>query len=812
MSTEKRHTQNLDNSIREAIALSKRLGIDYVGSEHVLYGLAKLPNSLASKILNGYGVRAEQIERILAGERGREKIVGQRVEYTPNTNALFQEANNISNKIGVSYVSTEHLLLALLLNTDCYACKILRGLKVDLKSIYQVTLSEVNKPLQVRQSDPAVKTVNGDLKPKQEQKEEQFGIDLVQRAKHGKIDPVIGREEEITRVIRTLSRRTKNSPLLIGEAGVGKSAIVEGLALAVANGKVPETLRGKQIISIDLASLVAGAEYRGEFEKRLKGAINQAVEGGAILFIDEIHNIVGSGATSNGGMDAGEILKPQLARGELQIIGATTFDEYRKYIERDPALERRFQPITVNPPSTDATKQILRGIREKYEAHHRVIISDEAIDSAVMLSERYITDRNLPDKAIDVIDEAAARARINVLTSDEKITELYDKLDRTIAEREYAFDERRSDKVALLDKEITFLREQIEIQENLNLDKRAQSRPIIKRADVAQIISEWTNVPITKIGSEESEMLMNLEAELHKRIIGQERAVSAVSRAVRRARANVKDPNRPNGSFMFVGPTGVGKSELSKALAECVFGDKNALIRIDMSEYMERSDVSKLIGSAPGLVGYEEEGQLTEKVRRNPYSVVLFDEIEKAHPDIFNLMLQILDDGRLTDNKGRTVDFKNTIIIMTSNVGAGVKQKNSAIGFGQSELEQDAEDEAIYSALKQHFKPEFLNRIDDVITFRKLTQEECGKILKLLLNGLKQRLSDQGITLITDVSAEQLILEKGFNQDYGARPLRRAIQREIEDLLSDWILSGKIRAGNKVEIYGDNGSIKYTIL
>ena len=638
-----------------------------------------------------------------------------------------------------------------------------------------------------------------------------FGVDLTQMAKQGKLDPVIGRTTEISRLISTLSRRTKNSPVLVGEAGVGKSAVVEGLAQAIVKGEVPDILCGKRIFSLNLSGLIAGAKYRGEFEERFKKAVDYLKqEKNIILFIDEIHNLVGAGAT-NDGMDAAEMIKPELARGELQVIGATTIDEYRKYIETDPALERRFQPVQVNAPTPEQAKAILRGIRGKYESYHRVKITDEAIDSAVDLSVRYITDRNLPDKAIDLIDEACAKSRIKATEHSDEITKKKENLNKLLAEREYCLDKNDTFRLNLVENQIMRLRTEIKILENNRMDARSSARYFIGHEDIAAVISEWTDIPLTRLGEKESERLLRLEEILHARVIGQEEAVQAVSKAIRRARVNLKDPKKPNGSFIFVGPTGVGKTELSKALAEAVYGDENALIRIDMSEYMEKHDVSKLIGAPPGFVGFDEEGQLSEKVRKKPYSLVLFDEIEKAHPDIFNLLLQILDDGRLTDSKGRTVDFKNTIIIMTSNIGASECEKRvTSLGFGSQPSAID-ENDVIFKALKKHFRPEFLNRIDDIIPFRKLTKEECGKIVDLLLNGLKKRLEGMHITLTVDVTAKQVILDRGYNPEYGARPLKRTISHDVEDLLSTAIIEGKIKNGANVLLYGDSGSIRFLL-
>ena len=594
----------------------------------------------------------------------------------------------------------------------------------------------------------------------------------------------------------------------MGEAGVGKSAVIEGLAQKIILNEVPDSLAGKSVFSLNLSGLIAGAKYRGEFEERFKRAIDYLkTNKNVLLFIDEIHNLVGAGSASDG-MDAAEMIKPELARGELQVIGATTTDEYRKYIESDPALERRFQPITVDPPTPEQAKAILSGLRDKYEAHHCVEITDGAISAAVHLSVRYITDRNLPDKAIDLIDEAAARARISATAYSHDIKLKEDKIRQLLAEREYCIDRGDTLAINLIDSKLARLRTEIRVLENNRLDARSAKRFTVTAEDIAQVISEWTHIPLTKIGQEESERLLKLEEELHLRVIGQEEAVNSVARAIRRARANLKDPKRPNGSFIFVGPTGVGKTELSKALAEAVFGDENALIRIDMSEYMEKHDVSKLIGAPPGFVGFDEEGQLSEKVRKKPYSLVLFDEIEKAHPDIFNLLLQILDDGRLTDSKGRLVDFKNTIIIMTSNIGAGEAEQKRGIGFGSSDSYVSQKD-AVFTALKKHFRPEFLNRVDDIITFRKLTKEECGKIVNLLLNGLKKRMENLGIQLTVDLTAEQVILDLGFDPEYGARPLKRVIQQHVEDMLSEEIISSRIKRGDHILLSGENNDIVY---
>ncbi len=807
-----KYTVNLRKVIANATTIAMKYNCEILASEHLLYGLVSCQGSAACSLLNEYRFSKIRLqsELDLTTPKGSRRVTP---KPTANTNAIFSLALRISTQAGVGYVSTEHLLLALLQTPDCRACALIRNFGVDIKGLKERVESVVYFNRQkTRVSN--VLTEGDEEKPEEKEKEEKtpiddFGMDLTEKARRGELDPVIGRENEIERVISALSRRTKNSPVLVGEAGVGKSAVVEGLAQMIVANEVPDILIGKRLFSLNLSGLLAGAKYRGEFEDRFKKAIDYLKkEKNTILFIDEIHNLVGTGATSDG-MDAAEIIKPELARGELQVIGATTVDEYRKYIEADPALERRFQPITINPPTSEQAKLILRGLRSKYEGHHRVNITDEAIDAAVDLSERYITDRNLPDKAIDLIDEAAAKVRIKATAQGGDLTRKKEELERLIAERNYCIDVGDTLQQTIIEGNIQRVRKEIEILENNRIDARSYVRYSIGKEDVAQVISEWTNIPLTRIGQSESERLMRLEEVLHARVIGQEEAVSAVARAIRRARTNLKDPSKPNGSFIFVGPTGVGKTELSKALAEAVYGDEKALIRIDMSEYMEKHDVSKLIGAPPGFVGYEEEGQLSEKVRKNPYSLVLFDEIEKAHADIFNLLLQILDDGRLTDSKGRTVDFKNTIIIMTSNIGASECEKRSAaLGFGAQNAVIDDND-IVFQALKKHFRPEFLNRIDDVIPFRKLTKEECGKIVKLLLNGLKKRLESMNVTLTVDVTAENVILEKGYNPEYGARPLKRTISREVEDMLSNAIITGELQSGDSIVIYGDSDGIHF---
>ena len=641
----------------------------------------------------------------------------------------------------------------------------------------------------------------------------QYGTNLTQKAREGKIDPVIGRKKEIDKIIQVLSRRTKNNPVLIGEPGVGKSAVVEGLAQAIVANQVPDLLKGKIVFSLDLASMVAGSKYRGDFEERLKNAIDSIKENGnIILFIDEIHNLVGAGSTSDGNLDAANILKPMLARGELQTIGATTLEEYRKYIEKDAALERRFTPVQVDEPSVEDTVEILRGLRDKYEAHHKVVITDEAIIAAATLSDRYITDRYLPDKAIDLIDEAASRARLDSYNTPVEIKELEEKLKRLNAEKTKAARGENYTQAQKLVDEINAVHAKIKSLDSEWKEGAHASPPQIGSNEIAKIVSSWTGVPVLKLTEQESEKLLHLEENLHKRIIGQDEAVSAVSRAIRRARAGLAEANRPIGSFIFVGPTGVGKTDLAKALAEAMFGDEKLMIRLDMSEYMEKHTVSKLIGAPPGYVGYDDNngGQLTERVRRKPYSVVLFDEIEKAHPDVFNILLQILDDGRLTDSKGRVINFKNTIIIMTSNIGAGQIKKMSGLGFASSDADDgyDSMKQNTMEALRQSFKPEFLNRLDDIIIFRKLTKEETGAICVKIIDGLRARLKMRNISIEVTPAAMDKLIDEGYSDEYGARPLKRIVQKRVEDRLSDEILAGRILSGEKVTVdYADGNYV-----
>ncbi len=833
-------SKNVNQVVEVATALAKRFGTRYIGSEHILFGLLNVTDGRAAAILREAGVSNDRYLYYF------EKTVDKNYALpggmlTPRTKRMFEKAVDISLKAHTGFVGTEHLLLAILLDEDSVAVTILKQLRVDVRGIVEaLTESLFAVPEEDGfegdgEEDEIAKTyyenlknydnINKDarsafgqpknVKPKKDLGElEKFGVDLTKRAEEGKLDPVIGRKKEIDRVIQILSRRTKNNPVLIGEPGVGKSAIVEGLAEAIVKGSVPEILADKTVFSLDLAGMLAGARYRGDFEERLKKAIDVVKSNGnIILFIDEIHNIVGAGSTGEGNMDAANILKPMLSRGELQTIGATTIDEYRKYIEKDAALERRFQPIMVEAPSPEDTIEILKGLRDKYESHHGVAIPDDALIAAVRLSDRYITDRFLPDKAIDLIDEAASRVKLDSYNSPIEAKQKEKELAVLNAQKEEAKNRDDYERAMKLAGEIKKIESELEeIRMNANKNKADREKLTLTPDDVAKVVSNWTGVPVVKLNETEAQKLLDLESTLHKRVIGQENAVHAVSDAIRRARAGLKDPERPIGSFIFVGPTGVGKTELSKALAEAVFGDENSMIRIDMSEYMEKHSVSKLVGAPPGYVGFDEAGQLTEKVRRKPYSVVLFDEIEKAHPDVFNIMLQILDDGRLTDSKGRLVSFKNCIIIMTSNVGAQEIQKRNTLGFsGGGTKEYDDMCDRYMDALKERFRPEFLNRIDDIIVFHKLKKEEIAKIAELLLTSLRKRLAVLGVTLTITPAAMDLIVTKGYDENYGARPLKRVISRYVEDKLSEEILKGDLKEGSSITIDAENGEFVYRI-
>ena len=790
-------TEKANKSLNAAVKAAEDLGHTYIGSEHILLGLLSDTSTVAGAVLAAHNITYADIEDELKRSIG----VGvptelQPDDFTPRSKNILETSVAFARQMGQQLVGTEHVLLAIAREGSCSATLLLSRAGVSMQDI----VNDVSKALMGGTVNAG--TDNKDGGKENESMLSQFGRDLTKLAKDGKIDPVIGRQKEIERVIQILSRRTKNNPCLIGEPGVGKTAIAEGLALKIVSGEVPELLKDKKIYSLDLTGMVAGTKYRGDFEERIKKVIDEVKNAkDVILFIDEVHTLIGAGS-AEGAADAANILKPSLARGELQIIGATTIEEYRKHIEKDAALERRFQPVMVDEPSQEEAIEILKGIKDKYEAHHKVKITDEAIESAVKLSTRYIGDRYLPDKAIDLIDEAASRVRLRSYTAPSDLKELEDKKKSVEAEKLSAVNAQEFERAAALRDEERKLDKEIKDKKENWHDMAGKSHDEVTPADIADIVSSWTGVPVTQLSTEESDRLLHMEDELHRRIVGQDEAVEAVSRAIRRGRVGLKDPKKPIGSFIFLGPTGVGKTELCKALAAAMFGDENAMIRLDMSEYMEKHTVSRLIGSPPGYVGYDEGGQLTEKVRRKPYSVVLFDEIEKAHPDVFNMLLQILDDGVLTDGQGRRVDFKNCIIIMTSNVGAKlISQKQKAFGFaaGAKELEQNEKEikDAVMGELRNTFRPEFLNRVDDIIVFQRLTKENIKEIASRLLAVLQKRVEDMGIEVTFSDEAVSKIADAGFDDVYGARPLKRAIQSRIEDALSEEMLKGNVKKGGK---------------
>ena len=794
-------TQKANRALNLAVEAAQNMGHRYVGTEHVLYGLAAEGSGVAAAALEQCGISAQTIQSKIAATSGTGAQTRLSADaFTPRTKRVLQTAAYISAKMGQSYVGTEHLLLALISDGDSYAVSFLRELGAS-----PTMLAEAVQGSMSQGGDGYSDGMNEGFANSQDGKEgsalDKFGRDLTKAAKNGEIDPVIGREKEIERVIQILSRRTKNNPVLIGEPGVGKTAVAEGLALEIANGTVPEILRDKRVVALDLTGMVAGAKYRGDFEERIKAAIDEVKNSkNIILFIDELHTIIGAGS-AEGSADAANILKPSLARGDFQVIGATTLNEYRKYIEKDAALERRFQPVKVGEPTTEQAIEILKGLRDRYEAHHKVKITDEAIEAAVNLSSRYIADRYLPDKAIDLIDEGASKIRLKSLTSPDNVKELEAQIEDYEKEKASAIDEQDFERAAKLRDEQNALKEKLEEAKKNWQQSQKENCGSVDAEVIAKIVSDWTGIPVVQLTKEESERLLNMEQVLHERVIGQDEAVSSIARAIRRGRVGLKDPKRPVGSFIFLGPTGVGKTELCKALAQAMFGDENAMLRLDMSEYMEKHTVSKLIGSPPGYVGFDEGGQLTEKVRRKPYSVVLFDEIEKAHPDVFNMLLQILEDGRLTDSQGRTVDFKNTVIIMTSNVGARlITDKQKSLGFKDGDESTDAKDvkSLVLGELKNVFRPEFLNRVDDIIVFNKLNKDEIKQIASKMLDTLAKRLENIEIKISFTDEAVSAISDKGFDDTYGARPLRRAIQSEIEDKLSEEILEGKIEKGTSV--------------
>ena len=794
-------TQKANEALNAAIEYAENLGHTYIGSEHLLLGLLTSEGSVAYTALTAKNITADDVENAVRNSVGiGTPTVLSPNDFTPRSKNIIETSITVARSLGHGYVGTEHLLIAIIRDSSCYAMDILDSLNVSAADIAE----EITKNVNVSQNESASAKNPSKSKGKTETPTlDQFGRDLTAVARQGKIDPVIGRQKEIERVIQILCRRTKNNPCLIGEPGVGKTAIAEGLALKIASGEVPEILKDKRIVALDLTGMVAGTKYRGDFEERIKSAIDEVSKSGnIILFIDEVHTLIGAGS-AEGAVDAANILKPALARGEMQVIGATTIEEYRKNIEKDSALERRFQSVLVGEPSREETVEILKGIRDKYEAHHKVKITDEAIEAAVKMSSRYIGDRFLPDKAIDLIDEAASKVRLRAYTPPEDIRELEDKIKRIDEEKASAVNSQNFERAAALRDEEKEIKAHLANAKESWKKQNSETNGVVTPDEIAAIVSEWTHIPVVQLTEEESQRLIHMEEELHRRIVGQDQAVSAVSKAIRRGRVGLKDPNRPTGSFIFLGPTGVGKTELCKTLAATLFGDESAMIRLDMSEFMEKHTVSKLVGSPPGYVGYDEGGQLTEKVRRKPYSVVLFDEIEKAHPDVFNMLLQILDDGVLTDSQGRKVDFKNCIIIMTSNVGAKLitKEGASALGFkgednGGAMSSEDIRN-AVMGELKKCFRPEFLNRVDDIIVFEQLGKEDIKEIARRLLKTLKNRVHDMGIELDFDDSAIDKIADEGFDPVYGARPLKRAIQSQIEDKLSEEMLEGRMTSGNK---------------
>ncbi len=780
---------------------ARALKHNYIGTEHILLGLLREEEGLAARVLESLDITVEevraQVARIVG--QGDEVTTGQ-IPFTPRAKKVLELALREALSLGHNYIGTEHILLGLVRENEGVAARILLDFDADAEKIRNEIIRMLSGPGRRQQGAggaPGEKSKSSKLL-------DQFGRNLTKLAAEAKLDPVVGRQTEIERVMQILSRRTKNNPVLIGEPGVGKTAVVEGLAARISGNQVPELLKGKQIYTLDLAALVAGSKYRGEFEERLKKVMKEITQrGDIILFIDELHNLVGAGA-AEGAIDAASILKPALARGELQTIGATTLDEYRKYLERDAALERRFQQIRVDEPSVDDTVQILRGLRDRYEAHHRCKISDDALGAAAVLSDRYIQDRHLPDKAIDLIDEAASRMRIKTMSAPPRYRELEDEIEKVRKDKEASIEAQEFEKAASLrDKERKLTQKKRELEENWRNEEGNAEQPEIGEEEIADIVSMWTGIPVFKLTEAESQKLIRMEDELHKRVIGQEEAIVAVSKAIRRARAGIKDPKRPTGSFIFLGPSGVGKTELARTLAEFLFGDEDAMIQVDMSEYMEKHSVSRLVGSPPGYIGYDEGGQLTEAVRRKPYSVVLLDEIEKAHPDVFNILLQILEDGKLTDAQGRKVDFRNTIVIMTSNIGASTISKNQTLGFSigdDSGLSYDEMKDRIMGELKKVFRPELLNRIDEVIVFHKLAKDEIMLIVELMMKRLRDQMGEHEAVIELTESAKELLVEKGYDPTMGARPLRRAIQRFIEDPLADFVLGRELGGGSTILI------------
>ena len=812
-----RFTDDAQRVLSLAQEAALELGHDYVGTEHVLIGLTKVKNGVAAKALEELGLVTEDIFEAVEEHVGRGNKKATSIYMTPRVKHVLELAIQVANQMNHNYVGTEHILLGLLSDGSGVAVAILRAMNIRSNDVVEAIRSILGSNKGSNNGGQEGINSNNDLGELSD-----FATDLNESAKQGKIDPVIGRDTEIQRVIQILSRRTKNNPVLIGEPGVGKTAIAEGLAQRIVTGNVPEILRNKRIISLSIGSMLAGAKYRGEFEERLKKAIDEVQQhDDMIIFIDEIHTLVGAGATE-GAMDAANILKPALARGEFQVIGATTLDEYKKHIEKDAALERRFQPVQVGEPNEEDALEILKGLRDRYEAFHKAKITDEALTAAVSLSSRYITDRFLPDKAIDVVDEAASKVRMKVFSAAPDVKALEDRLNTVKKEKEAAVTSQDFEKAAELRDEEQSLLKEIGDKKSIAKEKSDQ-KLIVTEEDIAAVVAQWTGIPVAKIAEEESATLLHLEEELHKRVVGQDEAVTAVAKAVRRARAGLKDPKRPIGSFLFLGPTGVGKTELARALASSLFGDESAMIRLDMSEYMEKHTVSRLVGAPPGYVGYEEGGQLTDAVRRKPYSVILLDEVEKAHADFFNILLQVLDDGRLTDSQGRTVDFRNTVIIMTSNLGAKALHKNlPELGFLAAKKSDSNVDEnkgtdfkaakkSVMDAVKRHFRPEFLNRIDEMIVFHPLTEEDLKEIVTILMSDVTKRLEERDLQLEITPEAMQLLVKEGSDFTMGARPLKRAIQRLIEDPVSDLILKGDAKEGKIIKADAKDNNLVVSI-
>ncbi|MCD8837544.1 ATP-dependent Clp protease ATP-binding subunit [Mammaliicoccus sciuri] len=801
-----RLTERAQRVLAHAQEEAMRLNHSNIGTEHLLLGLMKEPEGIAAKVLDAFGITEEKVTKEVENLIGQGQEQVGAIHYTPRAKKVIELSMDEARKLNHTFVGTEHLLLGLIRENEGVAARVFANLDLNITKARAQVVKSLGSP---EQGSKNAQTTKNQATPTLDG----LARDLTVIAQDGTLDPVVGRSDEITRVIEVLSRRTKNNPVLIGEPGVGKTAIVEGLAQAIVQNEVPETLKGKRVMSLDMGTVVAGTKYRGEFEERLKKVMEEIHQAGNIvLFIDELHTLIGAGG-AEGAIDASNILKPALARGELQCIGATTLDEYRKYIEKDAALERRFQPVTVDEPNTEDSIAILKGLRDRYEAHHRINISDEAIEVAVNMSDRYISDRFLPDKAIDLIDEASSKVRLRNYTTPPSLKELESELETVKKEKDAAVHSQEFENAANLRDKQTKLEKQLEDTKNEWKKAQGEKNTCVTAEDIAVVVANWTGIPITKLNETESERLLNLETILHERVIGQNDAVKSISKAVRRARAGLKDPKRPIGSFIFLGPTGVGKTELARTLADAMFGEEDAMIRVDMSEFMEKHSVSRLVGSPPGYVGHDDGGQLTENVRRKPYSVILFDEIEKAHPDVFNILLQVLDDGHLTDSKGRKVDFRNTVIIMTSNVGAQELQNAKFVGFGAKESGPDYETirKTMMDELKQQFRPEFLNRVDDIIVFHKLEKTHLKEIVNKMAGNLTKRLSEQGIHITLSDSAQEKIADEGFDPEYGARPLTRAIQKHVEDNLSELILSGQDLVGKDVIVDYRDDEFKFDL-